>query len=456
MACCNGVGILCAKKEGTIPAPEPLPLEVSQAHDDHFNIWTGDSPPPTDAIFGEIVGCQPNHGFANWISFNQPITNVTACLGSHATNQTSKDSLAGLRFKIENSLPLMLGRHTSPGHEFSLAKDDKISEVTIALTVSKSKTPQIIGINFKTEKGLSSEANIFGEHIPKLAEPQKQTVSLKSTPSLLLVGMIWSYDLGPLRPAWHGIQPLYKLRDTDTPGTPQLQQALYPSLPWINSPPPHLQLRPIPAPQSNITAFESSVSSADNVDQTGDIASITVFFNAFLQGIELSYHGGRKEAVGNLIGQFQRIELEKGEEIASIEIHERERRIFVNAANAREVVCVEGIKVSPALSSALSLRNVFSNRPSFSSLSPNVRTEKIIHVQLHTAVLLLTDPLVPSYIVKVDYGTQQATTRRIGSLVISCKCIILHLRTVRYLRGFMLRLCRYALTRPCFFFETFS
>jgi hypothetical protein len=97
--------------------------------------------------------------------------------------------------------------------------------------------------------------------------------------------------------------------------------------------------------QSNKGAFESSVSEAGIVDRTGDLASITVFFNAFLQGVEFTYHGGHKESVGNLVGQFQQIDLESGEEISSVEIYERVRSIFANAANPREVVCVEGLKV---------------------------------------------------------------------------------------------------------------
>lgn len=302
----------------------------------------GDSQPPTNLIFGEMVGCQPNHGFANWIFFDQQIKRLTACLGSHALNQTSPDSLTGLKFEVESSLPAVLGRDTGLGSEFILEGNDRISEVTVTMTVSKS--PEIIGIIFRTRDGIDSGETLFGEQMQRIEGDQKRSISWKTTPTLLLVGMVWSYDLGPMRPTWHGVQPIYKLKD-DTARAPKLQQVLYPSITWSRPPPHHLQLRPIPEIQSNKGPFEASVSEAGIEGQTGDVASITVFFNAFLQGIEFTYHGGHKASIGNLVGQFQKINLESGEKIRSVEIHERVRSMFGNAANPREVVCVEGIKV---------------------------------------------------------------------------------------------------------------
>ncbi|KAJ8059785.1 hypothetical protein OCU04_011417 [Sclerotinia nivalis] len=116
---------------------------------------------------------------------------------------------------------------------------------------------------------------------------------------------------------------------------------------WAEPPPVDLQLRPVPAMQSNMPSFESSVPSHSSnhrrLSATSTLVLINVFFNGFLQGIELFYQDGLKETVGNLIGSSHQIVLGIGESIFSVQFYERVQCIFSDATYPRDVMCVEGI-----------------------------------------------------------------------------------------------------------------
>ncbi len=82
--------------------------------------------PPPVFMFGEAIGCQPNHGFINWIDFRQPIKRITACLGSHKRESTVDTDLLGLKIERLNHPPILLGRCRVLGPCFVLEDDDRI------------------------------------------------------------------------------------------------------------------------------------------------------------------------------------------------------------------------------------------------------------------------------------------------------------------------------------------
>ncbi len=169
--------------------------------------------------------------------------------------------------------------------------------------------------------------------------------SLKSTKDLRLVGLAWSYDLGPGSAGNHGIQPLYRQQD-NIEILSNLPHDLYPSLVWTRPPSPRVRLRPIPEMRSNRFAFTPSLVYTDNIDHMADynLIAIRVYFNALLQGIVLEYKGGQMRAIGNEVGIQQEFRLEN-ERITAIWFHERVQKLFAMSL-PREVICVDGIRVS--------------------------------------------------------------------------------------------------------------
>lgn len=213
--------------------------------DDHFNIWTESSLPPSDSVLGEAVGSQPTHGFINWIDFNEPIKRLMVCLGAHTRNFRNYPVhliVVGLRIDIRGSEPTLLGRCTSLGPFFELDEDDCLVGFTIGITATPRSriikklmfnTKKHVCIGFRDDKVVLS----IGE------DGEKR--EFKTTGDLSLLGFAWSFDLGPGSTGDQGIQPLY--RPLDNRGILNASQgSLYPSLVWANPPPASVRLRPIP------------------------------------------------------------------------------------------------------------------------------------------------------------------------------------------------------------------
>lgn len=256
------------------------------------------------------------------------------------------ENLVGLKFDFANSMPILLGRQSSLRSRFAIQDNDRIAEITVTCTTN-GQNPEIIGIQFRTENGFCSEL-MAGEKAHSREVYEIRNVILKSSSALILVGLAWSFDLGPLRPGCQGVQPIYKLQEGLE--RTNLQEALYPSLKWATPPPPNLQLRPVPAMQSNNCDFDSLVypKRFDNqkISKDATIVSIEVFFNCFVQGIRFTYADSSTSAVGNILGSSRKVELDTEEVIFSVQLYERIRSLVYNAVHPREVVCIEGIAVN--------------------------------------------------------------------------------------------------------------
>jgi hypothetical protein len=157
-------------------------------------------------VFGEAVASQPNHGFINWIGIDKPIKRLTVCLGAHARNFRNDPvelSLVGIKVDIQGSRPTLLGRCTSPGPFFELDDGDCLTEITIGTYITQ-RSRIIKEILFDTKRNLC-----IGFRDGTIVTSNEKR-SLKSTKDLRLVGLAWSYDLGPGSAGDHGIQPLYR------------------------------------------------------------------------------------------------------------------------------------------------------------------------------------------------------------------------------------------------------
>lgn len=315
--------------------------------DDHFNVWTDSSPLPSDYLLGEAIGSQPNHGFINWIGFERHIKRLTVCLGAHTRNFRNEPvelNIMGIKFDVQGSKPILLGRCTSLGPSFELDDDDCLTGIIIG-TKETQRSRILKEVLFHTKRNLC--IGFKGGKIATSYSVDCEKRSLKSTRDLCLVGMAWSFDLGPGSTGDHGIQPLYR-RLNHEKNLDNLQYDLYPSLIWARSPPPGLQLRPIPEVRSNRFEFTSSLAQEDDIDLLADynLTAIRVYFNAFLQGIVFEFKDGQVRAVGNKVGVQQVFRLEN-ERITAIWFHERVQKLFAMSL-PREIICVDGIRVGKA------------------------------------------------------------------------------------------------------------
>lgn len=312
--------------------------------DDHFNIWTDSSRPPSDYLLGEAIGSHPDHGFINWISFERRIKRLVVCLGAHTRNFRNDPvelNIVGIIFDVRGSGPTLLGRCTSLGPSFELGDDDFLTGVTIG-THETQRSRILKEILFHTRQNLC--IGFKGDKIATSYSVDCEKRFLKSTQDLCLVGLIWSFDLGPGSTGDHGIQPLYRRLNRDQ-SLDNSQHELYPSLIWARPPPPGLQLRPIPEMRSNRFDFTSSLAPEDDIDQMADysLTAIRVYFNAFLQGIVFEFRNGQVRAVGNKVGMHRVFRLED-ERITAVWFHERVQKLFAMSL-PREIICVDGIRV---------------------------------------------------------------------------------------------------------------
>lgn len=326
------------------PIAPYISLGDDRRFDDHFNMWTGSSRPPPEYLLGEAIGSQPNHGFINWISFEKPIKRLTVCLGAHThnfRNEPVEFNIVGIKFDVQGSEPSLLGRCTSLGPFFELDDGDCLTGISVG-THETQRSRILKEILFSTKRNIC-----IGFRDGKIATSNSVDCEkrlLKSTRDLSLIGLVWSFDLGPGSAGDHGIQPLYR-RPNSEEILDNKQYDLYPSLTWARPPPPGLQLRPIPEIRSNRFEITSSLAHGDNIDQMADynLTAIHVYFNAFLQGIVFEFKDGQVRALGNKVGMQEVFRLEN-ERITAIWFHERVQKLFAMSL-PREIICVDGIRV---------------------------------------------------------------------------------------------------------------
>ncbi|KAF7858510.1 hypothetical protein EAF04_009110 [Stromatinia cepivora] len=343
----KGFGLICVPSECSSPLGILPELQEYPLLDDHFNMWTGDSIPIPGYLCGETIGSQPSNGFTNWVCFDNGIKKLKYQLDCRSSSQSNSRCLVNPVSDVIASAFSMLSINgqRGPGPHLVIRDDENISEITV-VSGTVGNIPRIFEIKLETDIG--APRNIFTEAAGDRGINQEREITLKSSSSLILVGLAWSFDLGLLRPAMHGLQPIYKLRDGVE--HPDIQSTLYPKMNWAKPPPVDLQLRPVPAMQSNMSSLESSVPSHSSnhrrLSASSTLVLINVFFNGFLQGIEFFYQDGLKETVGNLIGSSHQIVLGTGESIFPVQFYERVQCIFSDASYPRDVMCVEGISVS--------------------------------------------------------------------------------------------------------------
>ena len=159
----------------------------------------------------------------------------------------------GLKFDAAAGSSRLLGKCTSFGPSFELGDADMIKEMRIGLrTAPRSRI--IEEILFSTKDGLS--IGFKGATLIEQSRCKEQDI-IKTVENLQLVGIACSFDLGASYIGDHGIQPLYLPESGNTAAA--TFDVLYPSIPWRQPPPPHVQLRLIPGIKSGCNAFTSSL-----------------------------------------------------------------------------------------------------------------------------------------------------------------------------------------------------
>lgn len=313
--------------------------------DDHSNVWTDSNPLPPDYVLGEAIGSQPTHGFINWIDFGKPIKRITACLGAHTRNfrnEPVRPSLVGLIIDIHDSEPILLGRCSSLGPFFEFDVDDRLMGFTVDVTAT-SRSRIITEILFNTKKNLC--IGFRNEEIVTSAGEDGERRTFQTTDDLRIIGLAWSFDLGPGSDGDQGIQPLYLPIDTLQVFNASIS-SLYPSLVWNQPPLPGVRLRPIPEMKSTRFDFTPSVSYLDDFDETADfnLIAINVYYNSFLQGIVFKYNGKPDRVLGNKVGALASFRLYK-ERITAVWFYERVQKLF-RMSLPREIICIDAIRVS--------------------------------------------------------------------------------------------------------------
>ena len=300
-------GLLCAPRVHR-ESPKISDISSDRIYDDNHNVWIESKKPPLDCLFGETVGSQPRYGFVDWIAFDQPISRITACLLTGKRNFRGEEvppSLTGVKFDTDLGLPKLLGRCSSFGPCIELEVTDRIVGISIGLQLSERSRfiQEIIFISkFGTHKGFRA-GKLIEHH-----ECQSRHI-LESSINYGLVGLVWSFDLGPAYIGDQGVQALYRFYETQP--EEEFVPILYPSTKWNKPPPPNLQLRPIPYQKMHSHELESSLGLDDSHEEFTDqnLTLIKVYFNAFLQGIKFYYSNGASRVLGNTVGIEESLEL---------------------------------------------------------------------------------------------------------------------------------------------------
>lgn len=264
--------------------------------------------------------------------------------------EVSSPVLSGLRFDFYHGESNLLGRCSDFGQSFHLEEDDKIQAVVIGQADNLHKT--INSIQFITVKGL--DKSFSSEGIIKKPDKDETLTHVASSGLLELIGFAWSFDLGPAYSGDNGIQPIY-FHKTESAQTGPLR-SLYPSIEWVQPPTSHIRLRPIPSIKASRYPLTSSQLSCDEemIYCDTNITLITVYYNAFLQGLQFSYRNGQQRSMGNLIGAEKSFELDQ-ERIFAVETEQRVQMLS-SMSLPRETVCVNRIRVSNPKSLAIPLQ----------------------------------------------------------------------------------------------------
>lgn len=335
-------GLLCSTQDQPGPPATLLPSpEDNRRFDDHWNVWTEDVLPLNSSL-GEAIGSQPTHGYINWIDFRIPVKQITACVvrTRNLRGEVSSPVLSGLKVDFYHAASTLLGRCSDFGQSFDLDKGDRIQEVVIGQADNMHKT--IESIHFITENGLLK--GFSGEDITEKPDKNLTSTHIASGGLLELIGLAWSFDLGPAYIGDNGIQPVYchkaEIKQTG------LLRDLYPSIGWAQPPASHIELRPIPSIKANLYPFSSSQLPSDDERTSCDtkITLIKVYFNAFLQGVQFSYSNGQKRSIGKLVGAEAYFELDQ-ERVFAIETEQRVQ-MLPSMSLPRETICVNRIRVS--------------------------------------------------------------------------------------------------------------
>ena len=120
---------------------------------------------------------------------------------------------------------------------------------------------------------------------------------------------------------------------------------IYSVIPWLQSPPPNLQLRPLWKKDNVHLSLISSLYETDVLEEFADtdIVSILVYFNSFLQGIKIRYRNEQTRSVGNLIGASDEVHLNQ-ERIFAIALRERRQQVTRSQLSPDDLICIEGIQ----------------------------------------------------------------------------------------------------------------
>ncbi|KAJ8059786.1 hypothetical protein OCU04_011418 [Sclerotinia nivalis] len=156
----KGFGLICvpagcSSPLGILPEPQEYPL-----HDDHFNMWTGDSIPILGYLCGETIGSQPSNGFTNWICFDNGIKKLKYQLDCRASSQSNSRCLFNaVSDAIDSAFTMLsINRQRGPGPHLTIRDDENISEITV-VSGTVENIPQIVEIKLETDIGTSR--NVF-------------------------------------------------------------------------------------------------------------------------------------------------------------------------------------------------------------------------------------------------------------------------------------------------------
>ncbi|KAI9798516.1 MAG: hypothetical protein M1833_004783 [Piccolia ochrophora] len=326
----QNLGILCSEAQGIVSLYNSKCFENSQRFDDHGNIWTSESLPPSEYTFGEVMGTQPENGFINWIDLTMPLSQFRHCMGTISWNLTAgpADAHDLIGFEIQHACESgthLVGIDQGRGSYFD------VSQTCETLTVMVITELGPFDLSTPTEIQFLARGEPDGSW-----EEGRHWRLIKSTPGLKLVGLAWSYNGTMLQRA---IQPLFEIQEND-PRCSDLHQYLYPSLKWTSRLSTDIEIRPIPAEQSETSTLETAV--GDKSKPRSQLSRIVIFFNSFLQGVELHYKDGQIRSAGNTVGATQTCHLQEGEQVSSVRIHDRVTDLTGNGGTGA-IFCVDGL-----------------------------------------------------------------------------------------------------------------
>lgn len=310
-----------------------------------MNVEISHFPSAPTVRVGELIGTQPNHGYACFLDLKKEIESITACIGSRSPGFTdSSRELVGIKvdYRHDSPLPALLGRCTTFGPMIELPELDYVVKVEIGLIRDTGSTePQTVNqIIFTTRQGMVK--GFRGDEIIDSSISGDHRIVLDSSDCLELIGLTWSFDLRLSLATDHGIQPLYMMNQKLDPRTKStdIQKILYPSHPWMHPISSSIRPRPIPAKEGNYYPISPLL-----LPSTSLITSIRVFFNNFLQGLSFTLSNDQTYSAGNLLGAYQDFSIEQDELICSISFYQR-HQTTIRTQLPGDILSVEGVRFS--------------------------------------------------------------------------------------------------------------